>query len=198
MRLVNELALDVPIAQAWEALLDVPRVARAMPGASVEADAGPDGHRGRMQVRLGPASAEYAGLAVLEEIDDDEHAVTYRVRGREVHGQGEASAVIHVVAVEDGGATRLRVQTDLEISGRQAQLGRGLMEEVAAGVLTAFAERLSDAVSGRAPSSEAVEALDAGRVLLAPVLERAAFALVGLLVGLLAGLAVGRALWRRS
>ena len=195
MKLVHELTLDVPVARAWEVLLDVPRVARALPGAGVEDEGGPDGYRGRMTVKLGPASAQYSGLVVLEDVDDDSHSASYRVRGREVHGQGEASAVIRVAASEHGGATRLRVDTDLEVSGRQAQLGRGLMEEVAAGVLAEFASRLSDALSGRAPApSESVEAFDAGRVLLRPVIERAAFALAGLL----AGLALGRAVSRRS
>jgi carbon monoxide dehydrogenase subunit G len=196
MRLVNEVRLDVPVARAWEALLDVPRVAAALPGASVEPEAGADGHRGRMKVKLGPASAEYAGVAALQDVDDDTHTASYRVRGREVHGQGEARAVIHVSAAADGAATRVRVETELEVSGRQAQLGRGLMEEVAAGTLAAFAGRLSDALSGRgAPAdSQAVEAFDAGRVLLRPLLERAAFALAGLVAGVL----LGRVVWRRS
>lgn len=199
MKLHNELRLEVPLAQAWSALLDVPRVARALPGATVEGDAGPDGYRGRMRVKLGPASAEYTGLARLDDVDDDEHRASYRVHGREIHGQGEAEAVIHVAAVPDGAATRVRVDTELAVSGRQAQLGRGLMEDVAAGVLDEFAARLSDALTGVAPASsaDASEPFDASRAVLRPLLERAAFALGGLLAGLLAGLALGRVVWRR-
>jgi uncharacterized protein len=195
MKLHNELRLEVPVAQAWSALLDVPRVARALPGAAVESDAGPDGFRGRMRVKIGPASAEYTGLARLEDVDDDEHRASYRVHGREIHGQGEAEAVIRVAAVPDGAATRVRVDTELAVSGRQAQLGRGLMEDVAAGVLGEFAARLQDALSG-APDAgdDASEPFDAGRAVLGPLLERAAYALGGLL----AGLTLGRVLWRRS
>lgn len=192
MKLVNQVALEVPLDRAWAALLDVPRVAGALPGASVEPDAGADGYRGSMKVKLGPATAEYTGLAALEDVDDDSHTASYRVRGREVHGQGEAAAVIRVSATRDGDVTRVRVETELEVSGRQAQVGRGLMEEVAAGMLTVFADRLSDALQGRAPEAS-VEPFDAGRVVLRPILERAGFALLGLL----AGLGLGRLVWRR-
>lgn len=191
MKLVNHVALEVPLERAWAALLDVPRVAGALPGASVEPDGGVDGYRGRMKVKLGPASAEYTGLAALQDVDEDSHTATYRVRGREVHGQGEAAAVIRVAATRDGETTRVRVETELEVSGRQAQVGRGLMEEVAGGMLTVFADRLSDALTGAAPPSDAP--FDAGRLVLRPILERAGFALAGLVVGL----AVGRVVWRR-
>jgi uncharacterized protein len=195
MKLHNELRLEVPVAQAWRALLDVPRVARALPGAAVEADAGPDGYRGRMRVKIGPASAEYTGLARLEDVDDDEHRASYRVHGRETHGQGEAEAVIRVAVAADGAATRVHVDTELAVSGRQAQLGRGLMEDVAAGVLAEFAARLQDALTGVSDptADDASEPFDAGRAVLGPLLERAAFALGGLL----AGLALGRVVWRR-
>ena len=192
MKLVNQVALEVPLDRAWAALLDVPRVAGALPGASVEPDASAEGYRGRMKVKLGPATAEYTGLAALQDVDDDSHTASYRVRGREVHGQGEAAAVIRVSATRDGEVTRVRVETELEVSGRQAQVGRGLMEEVAAGMLTVFADRLSDALQGRAPEAS-VEPFDAGRVVLRPILERAGFALFGLL----AGLGLGRLVWRR-
>ena len=195
MKLHNELRLEVPVAQAWSALLDVPRVARALPGAAVEGDAGPDGYQGRMRVKIGPASAEYAGIARLEDVDDDEHRASYRVHGREIHGQGEAEAVIRVAAIPDGAATRVRVDTELAVSGRQAQLGRGLMEDVAAGVLGEFAARLQDALTGASdPGDDASEPFDAGRAVLRPLLERAAYALAGLLAGLM----LGRVLWRRS
>jgi hypothetical protein len=193
MKLHNELRLDVSLPQAWSALLDVPRVARALPGAAIEGDAGPDGYRGRMRVKLGPASVEYTGIARLEDVDDDEHRASYRVHGREVHGQGEAEAVIRVAASADGAATRVQADTELVVSGRQAQLGRGLMEDVAAGVLAEFAERLSDALTGVSPEFDAAEPFDAGRVVLRPLLERLAFAVAGLL----AGLALGRVVWRR-
>ena len=103
MRLTDELAVDAPLQSAWPMLLDVPRVARALPGASIDAEPVQGEHRGPMKVKLGPVTAEYSGVAALQEVDDDEHVASYRVQGREPRGQGTAEATITVRAREDGG-----------------------------------------------------------------------------------------------
>ena len=154
-----------------------------------------------MKVKLGPVTAQYSGVASLQDVDDDKHVASFRVQGRETRGQGTAEATITVRARADAGATRLSVETDLAVTGRQAQLGRGIMEEVASAVLSEFASRLGRAILaesngaggliGSGPGDD--EAFDVGAAVYRPLLERAAI----LLTGVIAGLALGRAVWRR-
>ena len=102
MRLTDELRVDAPLQSAWTMLLDVPRVARALPGASIDSRSVQGEYRGQMKVKLGPVTAQYTGVAALQDVDDDEHVASYRVQGREVSGQGTAEATITVRARADG------------------------------------------------------------------------------------------------
>jgi carbon monoxide dehydrogenase subunit G len=199
MRLTDELWVNVPLHKTWPMLLDVPRVAQALPGASIESDPVQGEYRGQMKVKLGPVCAQYSGVAQLQDVDDDEHVASFRVQGREARGQGTAEATITINAREDAGATHVLVDTELNVTGRQAQLGRGIMEEVASGVLEQFASRLERAITdeadgaGGGPGAGSEDVFDAGAVVYRPLLERAAI----LLVGVIAGLGLGRAVWRR-
>jgi carbon monoxide dehydrogenase subunit G len=198
MRLSDELRVNVPLAQTWAMLLDVPRVARALPGASIEPDPVQGEYRGQMKVRLGPVTAQYSGVARLQDVDDDEHVASFRVNGREARGQGTAEATITINAREDDGATHLLVDTVLDVTGRQAQLGRGIMEEVASGVLKEFATRLERAIIGEqegagGPPTDDEDVLDAGAAVYRALLERSAILLAGVIVGL----GLGRVVWRR-
>jgi carbon monoxide dehydrogenase subunit G len=201
MRLTNEFDVGVPVAQTWATLLDVPRVARALPGASIEPESEGGAWRGTMRVKLGPVTTDYAGSARVQDVDDDDHVASFRVEGREARGQGTAAATITTrLAPQDGGGTHVVVETDMQVTGRQAQLGRGLMEEVAGAILGDFARRLERELRGEGGGGEedADDALDVSAAVRGPLLERAAIAGVGALVGLLLGLLVGRLAWRRS
>jgi uncharacterized protein len=194
VKLTNEFEVAVPIARTWETLLDVPRVARALPGATM----GPEGEggawRGTMKVKFGPVSTEYTGTARIQDADEDERVASYRVEGREVRGQGSAAATITTRLAGADGATRVVVETDLQVTGRQAQLGRGLMEQVAGAILDDFAARLERELRGEpAPADHRGGALDVGSAARGPLIERAAL----LATGILAGLALGRVVWRR-
>jgi carbon monoxide dehydrogenase subunit G len=195
VKLSSELRIAAPAARVWTALLDVPRVARALPGATIDAEPVDGAYRGTMKVKLGPVSTEYSGLARLQDVDEDERMASYNVQGREARGQGTAEATIRIRLRGDEAPTSLRVETELQVTGRQAQLGHGLMEEVAAGILREFAGALELALvqgdSIAVPLSE--EAFDAGAAVLRPVIERAAI----LLTGFIAGIGVGYALRRR-
>jgi hypothetical protein len=194
VRLRNELQIGAPASAVWTALLDVARVARALPGAKIEAEPIDGAYRGTMKVRLGPVSTEYSGLARLQDVDEDERVASYSVQGREARGQGTAEATITIRLRGEGQVTSLAVETELQVTGRQAQLGHGLMEEVAAGILREFAGRLEQAlIHGDAIAPSGEEAFDAGAAVLRPLIERAAI----LGAGFIAGLAAGRALWRR-
>jgi len=194
MKLRNEFDVEVPIERTWETLLDVSRVARALPGAAMEREGEGGAWRGSMKVKLGPVTTEYAGTARIQDADEDGRVASYRVEGREARGQGSAAATITARLAAGDAGTRVVVETDMQVTGRQAQLGRGLMEQVAGTILDDFAGRLERELRGEsAPEDRADRALDVGAAVRGPLFERAAL----VAAGLLAGLALGRVVWRR-
>lgn len=152
MKLENEFTVAAPLEKTWETLLDIRRVAECLPGATLESD-GTDGvFRGRMRMKLGPMTLGYEGTAELAEVEEDEHSATIDVRAKEVKGQGSATARITNQLRGEDGVTHVSVVTDLNITGRPAQFGRGIMEDVATRMLGDFAKRLEQEV-GRPPAS---------------------------------------------
>jgi carbon monoxide dehydrogenase subunit G len=220
VRLRNEVEVAAPLERTWRTLLDVPQVARALPGAAIEHEPMDGAWRGTMRVRLGPVVAEYAGTARLADVDEDERVAGYHVQGREVGGRGTAAATITGRVLEAGEETRLVVETDLRVTGREARLEQGIVQDAAAAVLAGFAGRLEEGLGGSGPDAgddgalghaasledageplgpataaeDAGETLDVGRAAAwRPGLERAGF----VLAGLAAGLVLGRMVWRR-
>ena len=195
MKLKNEVIVPAPLEQTWPLLLDVPRMVRALPGATVEPDGAEGVYRGALKVRLGPVAMEYEGVARLEDVDEDEHVATFRIEGRERRGHGGATATITNRLLPAEGGTRLIVETDLSVTGRAAQFGRGLMEDVAGHLLQRFARGLEAAVLGAeevAPARPAAAELDLGAAAWQPLLRRyGPFAAVGL-AGFVLGLAFRR------
>ena len=179
MKLTNEVLVAAPLEQTWRTLLDVPRVARALPGASIEPNGVEGVYRGTMRVKLGPVTTEYTGAATLEDVDEDERVATFRVQGREARGHGTATATITNRVVPEEGGTRVIVETELAITGRAAQFGRGILEDVASRLLDQFAARLEaevlgggDASASGAATGARKEALDLGSAAWRPLLRR--------------------------
>jgi carbon monoxide dehydrogenase subunit G len=142
LKLNNEFTVAAPLEQTWETLLDISRVAGCMPGAKIE-PGGEDGtYRGTMKVKLGPMNIAYQGVAKLAEVDVDNHVCKLDVKAKEKRGTGTAAATITNRLVESAEGTKVEVETDLAITGRQAQFGRGIMEDVASKMLGDFAGRL--------------------------------------------------------
>jgi uncharacterized protein len=141
MKLQNEFSVNVPIERAWETLLDIQTVAGFLPGAKIEPTDEEGVFKGAMKIRVGPMAISYAGTARLAAVDEAEHTADIEVRAKEAKGQGTASAVIHNQLVQENGATRVIAVTDLQVTGRQAQFGRGIMQDVAGRMLTDFARR---------------------------------------------------------
>jgi carbon monoxide dehydrogenase subunit G len=189
MKLKNEVVIGAPLAEAWRALLDVPRVARALPGASIEPDAVEGAYRGRLKVRVGPVGLEYEGIARLLDADEDDHVVSYHVEGREVRGAGGGAAATITNRLEAiDGTTRVVVETDLAVTGRAAQFGRGLMEDVAGRLLGEFAARLealTEPDSGEAAEAPVPrEELDLGTAVWPSLIHRYRWPLVGVVAAL--------------
>jgi uncharacterized protein len=175
MKLRNEVVVAAPLEETWRTLLDVARVVRALPGASIEADSVEGVYRGSMRVKLGPVTAEYTGAATLEDADEDERVATFRVQGREARGHGTATATItNRLVPEAAGGTRVIVETELDITGKAAQFGRGILEDVSSRLLDQFASRLEAEVLGGDAGAPAAkeDVLDVGSAAWGPLLRR--------------------------
>ncbi|HEY4278543.1 MAG TPA: SRPBCC family protein [Conexibacter sp.] len=154
MKLNNEFTVNVPIERVWETLLDIERVAGFLPGATIEAGADADGaYRGAMKVKVGPMVVNYRGTAKLGAVDEQNHTADIEVSAREAKGQGTAAAVIRNTLVPGDGSTRVMAETDLQITGRQAQFGRGIMQDIASRMLGDFAQRFEKALLEEANGS---------------------------------------------
>jgi carbon monoxide dehydrogenase subunit G len=141
VKLTNEFTVAVPLERVWETLLDIERVAGFLPGATIEPAAEDGVYRGTMRVKVGPMVVNYEGTARLVVADDSEHVADIAVEARDTKGQGTASAVIRNRLVADPNGTRVIAETDLNITGRQAQFGRGIMQDIAGRMLDDFAQR---------------------------------------------------------
>jgi carbon monoxide dehydrogenase subunit G len=162
MKLVNEFTVAAPIEETWTTLLDVERVASCLPGASIE-PIGEDGsYRGRMRVKVGPVSMSYGGTVRLAEVDADSHVAAFEARAKETRGTGTAAATIRNTLSETAAGTRVQVETDLDVTGRPAQFGRGLMEEVASKMLGQFSGRLEKLVLDGPPADSSPAGAGAG------------------------------------
>jgi carbon monoxide dehydrogenase subunit G len=141
MELINDFRVGVSVPEAWKVLTDVERIAPMMPGAQLQEVEG-DEYRGVVKVKVGPITAEYKGKATFEERDEAAGRVVLRATGRDSRGQGNASALITATLSPDGDGTKVSVLTDLTISGKVAQFGRGVLAEVSAKLLGQFVAAL--------------------------------------------------------
>lgn len=163
MKLQNEFTVAAPLERTWQTLLDIERVATCLPGARIEAADKDGGYRGSMTVRLGPMTVNYRGTARLEEVDEDNRTASIAVEAREAKGQGMAAAVIRNQVEPQNGGTRVLAETDLKITGRQAQFGRGILQDVANSMMAQFAERLEQQLN-EPPSDESTAGLASQQV----------------------------------
>jgi hypothetical protein len=141
-------------------LTDVGRIAPCLPGARL--DEVVDGeYRGVVRVKVGPITVEYKGVASFAELDEVGRRVVLRAQGRETRGQGNASATVTATLVPVGAATRVAVSTELDISGRVAQFGRGALADVSSKLLGQFVKNLErDLMSGSEPVRNDAERSD--------------------------------------
>jgi carbon monoxide dehydrogenase subunit G len=151
MELTNEFRVAVPIQEAWTLLTDVERIAPCMPGAELQEIEG-DEYRGIVKVKVGPITAQYKGKATFIERDEAAGKAVLRAEGRDTRGQGNANATVTAQLVPDGEGTQVTVTTDLTVTGRVAQFGRGVMADVSSKLLGQFVSCLEENVLGEAPA----------------------------------------------
>jgi carbon monoxide dehydrogenase subunit G len=142
MQLEHQFSVPVPVAQAWDLLLDVERTAPCLPGATVESFDGETIH-GRLKVKVGPIQVTYAGSARFTEKDESARRAVLDASAKEARGPGTATAVVKAALVDRGASTDVTLTTDLQITGRPAQFGRGVMVEVGTKLLDKFADCLA-------------------------------------------------------
>ena len=153
MDLNSTFEVDRPIDEAWAVLTDLERIAPCLPGAQLTEVEGDD-YRGFVKVKVGPITAQFKGAANFVERNDQDHKAVLSGKGRDTRGAGNASALItaKLEAVSDS-ITRVNVDTDMKITGKFAQFGRGVMADVSANLMDQFAQNLADMLA-EAPSDD--------------------------------------------
>lgn len=154
MELTHEFTVPVGIERAWAVLTDVEGIAPCMPGAELREVEGNE-YRGVVKVKVGPITAQYQGKATITEQDESAHRIVVKAEGRETRGQGNASANVTATLEAIGEETKVGVKTDLNVTGKVAQFGRGVMADVSSKLLGQFVQCLESRVL--APSEEAPE-----------------------------------------
>jgi uncharacterized protein len=145
MKLENRFTVPVPVAQAWEVLLDVERVAPCMPGATLTSRDG-DRFEGTVKVKVGPINLTYGGKASFESLDEAAHVAVIGASGKETRGTGTARATVTCRLADRGDTTEVEVDTDLAVTGKPAQFGRGVLADVSAKLVDQFAACLSEEI----------------------------------------------------
>lgn len=157
MKLEHAFTVPVPVDEAWRVLRDVQRIAPCMPGATVDSVDGEE-FSGRVKVKVGPITVTYRGEARFAEVDEQAHAATIEASGKEARGSGTARATVTARLSAEGEQTAVALTTDLTVTGKPAQFGRGVMADVGSKLIGEFAECLSAELGKKAaPPAPAAE-----------------------------------------
>ena len=163
MELKHSFTVPVSLDRAWDVLLDVERVATCMPGASLDSVDGDD-IAGKIKVKVGPISMTYAGKASFTERNREGGVVMLEASGKETRGAGTASASVRSQLTADGDSTRVTVHTTLNVTGKPAQFGRGVLNEVGGRLIGIFSDNLAKMLAAEPAATEPATGLaaDAG------------------------------------
>lgn len=204
MKLENGFEVSAPVAEVWPMLNDLESVATCMPGAELDTVEG-DAFTGTMKMKLGALSLQFRGQGMVVERDTGQHRMVIDARGKDAKGTGTANANVSLSIVETADRrTAVSVETDLNVSGRLAQLGSSAMRDVGDRLAQQFAGSLEQRIAAKdAASAQGGHVLPAAGPAqgtppldLADVLgetpKRVAIGLGALLTGLLVGVLLGR------
>ena len=180
MELKSDFEVSVGVDRAWEVLTNPELIAPCLPGARLDEVEG-DEFRGAVKVKVGPISAEYRGKATMVEMNRDDLRIVIRAEGRDTRGAGNAAAdITALMEAASDASTKVEVTTDLKISGKVAQFGRGVLGDVSAKLMGQFVDNLEEMLgesaesdAGEAPGGDAGEesgggAADAGEAAAEP------------------------------
>ncbi len=188
MELEHQFTVPVPVDRAWEVLLDVEKIAPCMPGAVIDSVDG-DSFTGKVKVKVGPITVAYAGKASFLEKDATAHRAVVEAKGRETRGSGTAAATVTASMADEGGSARVTVVTDLAITGRPAQFGRGVLNDVGNKLIGQFADCLATTITTSGtdgPAATSPEEIDLVAVAGGSVAKRlvpAAVVVIGIVIG---------------
>ena len=163
MEMDHSFTVPVPPERAWDVLLDVEKIAPCMPGATVDEFDG-EVVTGRIKVKVGPVSLTYRGTAKFTERDPDARVIVLEASGKETRGSGTASATVRAtLQPEPGGeATTASMHTTMNVTGRPAQFGRGVMVEVGSKLVEQFAQNLRQLITDDSAGGGGAAATEAG------------------------------------
>lgn len=145
MKLDNSFTIDASPEVVWSTLLDIERVAGCMPGAEVIGVSDDGGYDANVKVKIGPMAMTYRGSLMVAEQDDAQRRAVMSAKARELRGQGTAKASM-VMSVLSADTTTVQVDTDMQVTGRVAQMGHGVMQDVANRLMSDFARNLADMI----------------------------------------------------
>ncbi len=152
MKIANEFTVSAPIEKAWDVLTDLEQVIPLMPGAQMTGRDGDD-VSGKVKVKVGPVTSEFAGKVRFVEQNRDEHRAVIDAKGKEARGTGNAAATVTAQLHEAGDHTRVTVDTDLRIVGKLAQFGSGMLQQVSEKLLGQFVESLEAKLAATTPGT---------------------------------------------
>src|ERR671914_1400392 len=152
MRFENRFVVAAPLEQVWDAVLDVERVAPTVPGATVLERTGDNAYRVAIKIRVGPMSMTYRGQVEITERDDSAHRAVMKARAKESRGQGTADADVTMVLAGANGRTSATVTTEVELSGKVATMGQGVLQDVSGRLVETFARNLATMLEGGEPA----------------------------------------------
>jgi uncharacterized protein len=181
MKFENAFVVQAPIDEVYAALLDVERVAPCMPGAEVVEKTADDAYKVAIKVKVGPMSMTYKGDVQIVERDDAAKTATLRAKAKESRGQGTADADVTMVLSGENGRTTAKITTEVDLSGKVATMGAGVLQDVSGRLVKTFATNLATMLEGgtdaqpdepakaasaatKAPPPQADDALDLGNI----------------------------------
>lgn len=160
MRFSNSFEVSLPPAEAWKTLMDIPAIAPCLPGAELTEVVDAETYKGKVSVRMGPVVLAFAGTAKFEERDDVAHKARVKAQGVDSKGRGGASAVADFRLEPSGAGSKVLIDTDLNLTGSVAQYGRGagVIQTIAAQLITQFSKALEKKIAKAPPSASQTSA----------------------------------------